>query len=191
MLKEFLRLAQLSIMDPKQGASQVLGIAPNDRVLAEFTVLVAVLAGLTAQPLLTGGGDPSGGGFGISFGPFIATLLQGGMLVVFSLATFLIGKAFGGRGDFRGAVLVVVWIQLIMLIVQMFLVLVTSFLPVSGALLTLGSLMLFFWLFSNFVAVLHAFRSAMVVLATSIVSMFVIIFAVAALLPIFVPIQVN
>jgi len=93
-----------------------------------------------------------------------------------------IGRAFGGTGRFEEAMLLVIWLQFIFILVQLVQVLAFTLLPGLAAIITILALGLFFWLLTNFIAVLHGFTSLGMVFVATILSLIGIIFAMSLVL---------
>ena len=178
MLKNLLTLATKSIMDPARSATDVLEIRFPLRIVVEMAVLVVVLSAIAAQvfsSLVPLPEDESGIFFQVSQRfPFYLALFQGAVLGLLAGATFLIGRVVGGTGGFKDTLLLMVWLHFVMLLIQIVQMVATIFLPVFNGILAAISLGLFFWLFVNFVTVLHGFRSKFKVLVGTIVAMFLL-----------------
>jgi Yip1 domain len=120
----------------------------------------------------------------MSQSPFRSAVIQWLILVVTVLAIHRIGRAFGGRASLPDALLVVVWLQVIMLGVQVLqLLALILFAPLAG-LVNLAGLVLFFWLFSSFIAEIHGFSSRWAVLAGVLGSGFSIAFVLVVVISI-------
>ena len=178
MLKNLLTYARKSIVNPMQSAKDVLQWGFPFRTVVEMAVLVVVLSAIVAQifssllPLPEG---ESGMFFSLSLRfPFYLALFQGAVLTLLTGATFLIGRVVGGTGDFKDTLLLMVWLHFVMLLVQIVQVIASTLLPSFDGILAAISLGLFFWLFVNFVTVLHGFRSKFKVFIGTIVAMFLL-----------------
>jgi hypothetical protein len=118
----------------------------------------------------------------MSQSPFRSAVIQWVILAVTVFAIHRIGRAFGGRASLPDALLVVVWLQVIMLAVQVVqLVVLILFAPLAG-LVNLAGLVLFFWLFTSFIAEIHGFASRWAVLAGVIGAGFAIAFVLVVVL---------
>jgi hypothetical protein len=97
--------------------------------------------------------------------PVRAAVIQWLLLALTVVLIHNVGRAFGGRGSFPDALLVVVWLQLLMLAIQ--LVQLAAFLlaPRLAGIIGLAALILFIWLMASFIAELHGFASRGAVIA--------------------------
>jgi len=159
-----------SFRNPQAGMRKVLAVAPGTPLMWQVLALVVVVSvGLTELQSLLFVGDAA---LFEQFlrSPFLLAAIEGGLLVVMVCATWQIGRAFGGGGDLRGALAVVVWLQIIMICLQLVQTALTLVSPLLGALVGLFGLVAFFWLFVNFVVVLHGFTSLGLVFLATVLS---------------------
>ncbi len=193
MLNQIIRLGISTLRSPKTAAADLLaaGIDRNTRYL--LAALVIVLGGLVSQLI-----------FGLSTSetdmpevqnwlatPFGTVALEAALLAVVVLATVLVGRAFGGTGNAEDALLLFSWLQVVSITVQLALYFATSLLDGlssgSGSLLgvtgilTIGVVCYLFWVFVNFVTVLHSFESALKVMFGTIATMLAIAFGITSL----------
>jgi Yip1 domain len=161
-----LALAQLTLQNPRTAARALLAEDVPLRARTAGLLLVAVASAFMASiqaGLQTEALDPVSAFLLAS--PFRAAVFQ---WLFFALTVILIhnvGRAFGGKGSFPDALLIVVWLQLLMLALQL-MQLVTFFIsPSIAGMIGLAGLVVFFWLMSSFVAELHGFASRGAVLA--------------------------
>jgi hypothetical protein len=92
--------------------------------------------------------------------PVVMGIVQAVFLVLVSLGIAVIGARFGGKGDFDGALALMVWLQAVFLVVQAFQIAAIAIgLSVLADIVSLASIPLFFWLMAQFVTVLHGFSS--------------------------------
>ncbi len=175
MTAVFLELVKISILDPKRGGRIVLSYDLSQVTIGQFAALVVVLSVIVLNlSLLTMGP--------VELSPFVVVFGQILALGVLILATFLVGRLFGGTGNLEQTVVLICWLQLVMLLLQFLQIALSAVLPFSELPLLLGmsiedaitviSLFLFFWLYANFVTVLHGFHSAMKVFVGTILTIF-------------------
>lgn len=173
-------LVRESIADPRAAARRVLALpvpAEARWMLLALVVVVSVI--LTQLALwLFGMADPSAG----PVSPLLSGGLQAAVLVVIVAAVDRIGRLFGGRGSFADALLLVTWLQVVMIALQLVQLLVLILVPPLGGLVTLASLVIFFWVFTGFVAELHGFASRGQVFVVILMSLFLLSFLVATVL---------
>ena len=182
MLDQLIQLARISLRDPKYGALKVLKNQVPLQAAIELGVLVVILGSIVSSLFfhLTVVSDEAEQ-LNLFRNPLIFTAIQGAVLCVIVLATYLIGQMVGGRGELKETLILMVWLQFIMLLYQLVQIIASMVIPVLDGLLTIVSIVLFFWLFANFVAVLHGFKSAFKVLVGTMMSMAAIIMGVLTL----------
>lgn len=155
-----------TLRDPREGASTLLNYAPVRAVIWQmllFVIVVSVLLAHATEALFSSAtAEFVSGPFALS--PFAAVAVQGGLLVLTVYAAYWIGKAFGGTGSFEEALLLITWMQFIFVVLQVVQSLAFIFFPVVAGLIGIVALGLFFWLLTNFIAVLHGFSSLGLVL---------------------------
>jgi hypothetical protein len=148
-----------SISAPKEEARTIIGLGLPTALLWQallLIVVVSVVLGQLVVLLIPMPGEP-GDMMGIS--PFAMVGLQVVSLGGMALAVHLIGRLMGGSGDFAGALAVVTWLQIVLVGVQIIQIVAMLLLPVLAPLAVWLAIVLFLWLLTNFVAVLHGFRS--------------------------------
>ncbi len=120
----------------------------------------------------------------VLFPPFTFAALQLGLTAVASLLLFSLGRAFGGRGEFPDALLLVAWIELLFLgaqIIQVVLLIV----PVISGLFGLAAIVVLIWVIVRMIQELHGFSNPFLVFLGLIVGSFlavVIVTVIAAAL---------
>ncbi|MFC2967368.1 Yip1 family protein [Acidimangrovimonas pyrenivorans] len=149
-----------SLTRPRAAMRAVLDLNLPAGILWQALVLVAVLGdlvvwgglALTAEgrALLDQGGLP---------GPLFMGALQLALLALMAVGIDRIGRAFGGEGDFAGALAVIVWLQVVMFALQFAQLLLYLLVPPIADMLGIALFAVMFWLLSNFIAELHGFRS--------------------------------
>lgn len=153
-------LARLTLSDPRRAARVLLAEGVPTRARSAGLLLVAVVSALLASLQAfegTGPMDPLSA-FMLS-SPFRAAVMQWLFLALSVVLVDRVGRAFGGRGSFADALLVVVWLQLLMLVLQVAQLVVTFVSPVLAGLLGLAGFGVFLWLMTTFIAELHGFAS--------------------------------
>lgn len=170
-----------TVKDPRGVAARMMKLGLPVSVLWQALALVVTISVLLGQgTLLLTAGD----GAALVIMPLPLALLQFTLLGVMVLAIHTIGRAMGGVGGFDGALTLVVWLQIVMVCLQ--LVQSVSFLLIPPFAVVLGyaGLVLFLWLLTNFVAVLHGFQSLGIVFVMILMSAFAIAFVISLLLAI-------
>ena len=163
-LSEILTLSGLwrhtrdTIRAPQEAAQAVLALNLPRNVLWLGLALVITLSTLLASAVLLMVPMPEAGA-GVPM-PIVMGIVQAVFLVLVSLGIAVIGARFGGKGDFDGALALMVWLQAVLLVVQAFQIAAIAIgLSVLADIVSLASIPLFFWLMAQFVTVLHGFSS--------------------------------
>ncbi len=156
-LPTLLRMAAQTLRAPRESAETILALGIPRTALAPALALVIVLTIMFGHlneflaPATTEGQ--------IVIDPMTLGLLQFASLMITAIAVFWIGRAFGGTGRFDEGLLLMIWLQFILLCLQ---VLQTALLVISmqlASLVAVISVVLFLYLLTHFVAVLHGFKS--------------------------------
>ena len=180
-LNSLLAMVWRTIRNPREGAEEVLSLGVPREALWTALLLVVVMSILLAQGtslLVTG--TPSMGGLPIS--PVVAGFVQFLLMVVMIFAIFWIGRAMGGTGSFEEAILLVAWLQFIMVCLQAVQTVALLIVPPFAGLIGVFGLVLFLWLLTNFIAVLHGFNSLAQVFLMILVSTFGLAFGLSLIL---------
>lgn len=163
-LSEILTLSGLwrhtrdTIRAPQEAAQAVLALNLPRNVLWLGLALVITLSTLLASAVLLMVPMPEASA-GVPM-PIVMGIVQAVFLVLVSLGIAVIGARFGGKGDFDGALALMVWLQAVFLVVQAFQIAAIAIgLSVLADIVSLASIPLFFWLMAQFVTVLHGFSS--------------------------------
>ncbi|MFN4100885.1 MAG: YIP1 family protein [Pararhodobacter sp.] len=174
---EFVDLMRLSVVDPAEGGRQLLAF---DAPLAvRWMLLVATVLGsvvlLYSVPVMTGdlGELPS---------PFGFAATQAVMNVVVITLIAIVGRAFGGEGNFGDALWLMGWLQTLtagLLILQIVAVLV---LPGLGMPIGVASVALSIWVLVGYVCAVHGFKSRILVLVSGIMTFVLLSFALSVIL---------
>lgn len=172
-----------TIARPQDEAETVMAenLAPG-ALWTMLTIVVAISVVLGQGSLLLT--DPSGG---ILTNPYLANpllmfVVQMAILVVMIFATYHIGQWMGGMGGFAPTIAVVTWLQFVLVCVQVVQTAAMFLLPPLADLLGIAGLVLFLWLFTNFVAVLHGFQSLGLVFVMILMSAFGVTFVISLIL---------
>ncbi len=163
-----LGLIRETIASPQDAARLVLRAALPMQTRWEALALVILLSAILSQAaafIMA----PDGGG---AAGPVQASMIQAVALGLTIFGMHVIGRAMGGQGNLADAVLLVAWLQGVMVAAQALQVVALLILPPVSVLIGVLSIVLFLWLLTNFVAVLHGFESLGKVFAAIIMSAF-------------------
>lgn len=184
-LNHILRMVGRTIRSPREGAEEVLALGVPKEALWTIFALVIVLSVILTQitAMIVGvANDPAAPVFFTS--PVASGLIQIVLLTMMVAAVQAVGRAFGGTGQFPEALLLVTWLQFIMVCLQVAQTLALIILPPLAQIIGMISLVLFLWLLTNFVAVLHGFRSLAQVFVMILVSAFGFAFVATLILAI-------
>lgn len=175
-----------TLVRPRGAARQLLGLDLALGILVQAAVLTACLAmvlGYAAVQL-----SPPGTSDAVSEAligqPLRGAALQLVMMAAAAGLTARIGRLFGGTGSLRGALALVVWLNMMMVILQVVQLAALLFWPPLAVLIALGTLFWALWAFVSFVAELHGFGNALLVLAGTVLTLIVLFFGIAMLLAI-------
>lgn len=145
-------------------------------LVAVVITIIAILSTLTLDPATRAAiRVPS---------PFVSALIQAGVLVLAAGVIHLVGQATGGRGSFPDALILMVWLQAALIPVQLAQVVAQAINMQLAQVVFFGSIGLFFWFLTSFVAELQGYRRRVLVLLGIIVVMAVMGLLLA---PLFMP----
>ena len=177
-----------SLYNPKQGMTRVLGWNLDRGSLWLAAVLVVIISVLLNGILVMIRPELLSGPQLIPTSPFLQTLVIWGGLVMSVYGAHFIGRMFGGTGEFDDSMHAMIWLQTIMLVFQAAQIVLMILSDGLGAMVSMAAFVLTVWLFVNFVALIHGFKSLWMVFAGFIASSIglafglVIIYAVFAVL---------
>lgn len=174
---EILALVGLSLRSPVQGGQAILRLNPEMGVrwtLLAAAILMGVVVGY-ALPVLIGaaGGLPS---------PMTMAGVQLGVNIAAIGLITGVGRAFGGQGDFAGALWLMGWFQVVMLVLQVVQLVIALMLPGLTFFVASITVGLFFWILTGFICALHGFRSQVLVLLGVFATLIAAAFAVTIIL---------
>ena len=192
VFSHFLSLLRLTLSDAQSGARAVLGGALPAQAMWTLFLLVMALSGFLSQLtllLVPFEGEEvliPGSGFFLGF-------MVGGVILLMSVCIRWIGRAFDGTGTMRETILLIIWLQYVMVAVQVVQTALALIAPGLGVLVGWIGMGLMFWLLTNFIAVLHGFKSLGMVFFMILASAVGVAFGVSLLLAIvsiFIPLGV-
>ena len=181
-------LLKLTFQSPREAAAVLMRLPLPDAARWGALVLMAVTSALVmygvsaAAPMVGPEGEVIA-----TPGPFFWAGMVGFGMAMTALLAHAVGRWRGGRGTLPDAVLLVAWLQVVQLTlvaVQMVLLLVV---PPLAAVLEIGSVVIFLWLLTNFVAELHGFQSLGRVFAGVIITFVVMVIVMTVLFLPFLP----
>ena len=183
MLTDFVKLVINTIKDPKQVALKISLVTLPPVTLWSLVVLVVIISVLLSElanwllPV-----KPTQTSLILISSPFLATVILTVLMTVMIFLTFYIGKLFGGTGSIESTISVIVWLQTTMIALQVVQLILIPFLPSLAMILGFFAGILFFWLYVNFILVLHSFTSLGKVFFGVIASMLGVIFLFSLLI---------
>lgn len=190
VMSDLWALARLTVRDPRQGMRGVLQTNPPSGVRMTALALIAVASSLMMHVSLWLAPTPAPNPLieMLIATPFTTAGVQIVVLLIASWLIFQVGKAWGGQGSFGDAVLAVVWLQVFLLALQAGQTVGLALIPVVAVLIGPLSLVVFFWLQTQFVAEVHGFRSGAKVFLGIILTIFAVSFlAVFLIMALFGP----
>ncbi len=105
-------------------------------------------------------------------GPFVTAVVQFVLLLLAAQLLYRVGRWRGGHGTLAQSVLAIAWLQVVMFLLQLVQIALLLILPPLGIAAGYVSLVIFFWLVSNFTAEVHGFQSLPAVLAGIVITLF-------------------
>ncbi|MDA1239182.1 MAG: YIP1 family protein, partial [Proteobacteria bacterium] len=149
-----------TLKDPREGASNILAFAPTRQMLWFSMIVVVIISILMSEianymlPVV-----PDNTIIVVMDIPLLAAGILMFIMVVMIYCTHYIGQACGGNGRLDESFSVVIWLQSIMISLQLLQLLIIPFFPNLAVVFGLFGGVVFFWLYINFVTVLHGFNS--------------------------------
>lgn len=190
-VKTLLIAARDTLQQPKVGARALLqmGLPANVgwMALVLMAVVSAVVSALSFAMSAPGEDQALDQALMLLFrNPIQLAFYQGVALLIGIMLIYGVGRMFGGRGSLNQAVLLIAWLEFIMLLLQLaqFVILPIST-PMAAAIGMFG-FVLFLWLLTNFIAVLHGFESNVAVFMAIVGTILAVSFAAAILIVAFV-----
>lgn len=176
-------LLRETLRDPRSGAQRVMAVNMPDAARWQALALVVVLSVLLVQLAiaLVPGGDPEMAGPAAG-GAFRMGIVQGVALLLTVVAVHYVGRAFGGTGMFRDALILLAWLQFVTLCFQVMQIISMLIFPPLSSLVAIASVAVFLWLLVSFIQTLHGFESRGKVLLGIVLSFFGLAFVLSLVL---------
>lgn len=155
-----------SFLRPRAAARRVLGLDLPMPFLLEAAVLVTTVGmvlGYAAFSLAPEAIDQVSAT--VLASPLLGAAMQLAVMAVVVGLTMRVGRLFGGTGGVQGALAIVVWLNAMMVLLQAAQLVSLVVLPPLAAVVAIISIVWVLYAFACFVAELHGFRNAAVVLA--------------------------
>jgi hypothetical protein len=148
-----------TLATPQEGLRQVLDWRLDRGSLWAAAVVVVIISVLLNGLLVVIKPELLAGPQMIPTSPFIQALVVWGGMILTVYGTHYIGKMFGGTGSFDQSLCGVIWLQTVLLVFQVGQVVLLTVSEGVGAMASIGLFVYTVWLFVNFVAVIHGFKS--------------------------------
>jgi hypothetical protein len=172
-----------SLIRPRAAARRVLALGVPLAELLQAAVLVTcagMVLGYLALRASPGAIDAISAA--VLASPLVGAAVQLGVLALIVVLTTRIGRLFGGGGDLLGALALIVWLNVMMLLIQVVQLVTLVVVPPLASVLAVITLVWLVWAFANFVTELHGFQNPLLVLGGTVLTMIVLFFTVAMLL---------
>lgn len=163
---DVLPLVIATFKDPRKAARKLISERLPAQAIWLGLALVSVLASIILQLSLAALGDEqilNAAGAALRH-PVTGTIYQAGSILLIAGLMTLVGRIFGGEGQFLDALLLIVWLEFVLTVLAVVQLITLLAVPILGAILSLLSIPLFMWLMVSFAVVLHNFRSPLLVL---------------------------
>ncbi len=168
-----LALAELTLRNPREAARVLLaeGVPLSARKLG--LLFVAVMSVLLASIEIGTTSDPVPPVIAFMMAsPLRLAAFEWLMLALSVLMIHRIGRSFGGTGSLADALLITIWVEFLMLGPQVLQLLIGLVSADLAGIIGIGSLAMFLWLITSFIAELHGFRSRPLVFLGMVVASF-------------------
>ena len=172
------RLVIDSVLRPREAARRLFALGLSFEQLAQGALLVScagtvlVYAAGRLLPTTTGADFAQ-----MASAPLLTAALSLVELAVLVALVTRVGRFFGGAGDMLGGFALVVWLNVVVLILLALVLLTALLVPPLALLMALAILVWMLWAPAQFVAELHGFQNAVVVLAGMVLAMLVLFLA--------------
>ena len=180
-LRDVTALLRLTLTDPASGARAVLSMGvPREHHWTLFLLAIALsgaiyqLTVLILQPEAPEGARlPSG---------FTAAAVTGGSILLLAAAIGWIGRLAGGTGPLENVLLLVIWFQFVLIALQVIEIAVMLIAPFLGSVVFIAFVAYVVWVLTNFIAVVHGFRSLGRVFLGMVMAFFALVFLLSLIL---------
>ncbi|MFT3972603.1 MAG: Yip1 family protein [Amaricoccus sp.] len=175
-------LIAASFLRPRAAARRVLALDLDVPVLLQAALLVTAVGMVLGYAALRLAPDAIDAVSASVLGtPLLGAVAQLAVMAVVVFLAARVGRLFGGVGDVRGALALVVWLNAMMVLLQAVQLVALALLPMLAAVVAIASIVWVLSAFACFVAELHGFRNAAVVLAGILATSVVLMLGVAIL----------
>lgn len=165
MNEQLKALIRLTVQDPRAAAAGLLAdkaAGAQAMPLAIVVVILGVFLSFGQSMIMPVA--PHAFGASMLQNPLLLAVIQFMGLMISTIAILVIGRIFGGRGNFEQTLILSVWLQFFMLVVQLPIILIAIVAAPIASVLYTAAIFFFLYLTVSFVAELHGFRSRLKVL---------------------------
>jgi hypothetical protein len=175
-------LLRLTVTDPRAAMGALLRFDLPRGAALQMLILGAVLSAMSTWLAMVVQPFPDAAVMALVLGYPAAFAVSSVMVaMLLSVSLYRVGLALGGKGDLTGAILLIGWLQVMMVVLQMAEIVVVLALPaVIGVIASVLALGLVIWIAVSMTAALHRFAGAGVAVAT-LIGAFVLTFLGLAL----------
>ncbi|QHQ34810.1 Yip1 family protein [Algicella marina] len=147
-----------SLLKPREAGRAVLGWPFATGTYMQLAALTAAVSTIVSTLTFQPADDLPRTIITVLLGqPLLLALLQFGGAVLLAVLMTAGGRMFGGRGDFRGAIALVAWFNIVSIAIQLFFSVTSILLPPLAMLVGIFLIIWFFWALTAFTAELHGF----------------------------------
>ncbi len=171
-------LARETLTQPREAARRLIALNPPMRELIGAALAISCCGILLAYATMRFGGtmidDVSAR---LLSTPLLAAGMEFAVMLTVAWLTWKVGVLFGGKGTLRGATVLVVWLNALLLTIQALQLASLAILPALAAALALIGMVWALWAFANFVTELHDFENPLMVMGGVVLTGLVLLIA--------------
>lgn len=179
-LAGLMQAARLTLLAPREAARRIMAMqlpASIGWLGMALAVVLSALLSVISSKLSPFEVEPT---YATLFASPLRLAMLQGLLLLMSLALIMgLGRAFGGKGRFSDALVLMAWLEAVLILIQAAQMVLLLISPQIAVLLGLVSFCIFLWVLAVFIAELHGFASGMKVLGVIFLSFFVLSFVMA------------
>ena len=174
-------LLRLTLTQPAEAARAVIGMGlPREHHWTLFLLAIA-LSGAVWQLTVLVLRPEAPEGMALPSG-LTAAAVTGGSILLLAAAIRWIGRLAGGSGSLEQIMLLMIWFQIVLVALQVVEIVAMLVAPVLGPVVFFVVAAITLWVLTNFIAVVHGFRSLGRVFLGMVVAAFALAFVLSLLL---------
>lgn len=177
----WLALVGRTLVDPRGAAEALLALRFNRGILWSLLVLVSILSVLVFKASLAVLPAQVSPQLAQS-SPFALTIVLGAGLTMMVFAFYLTGQMLGGKGRFPGALLLMIWWQVMAMAIQIVQTLGLVLMPLIGGLISILGLGYLLYCLAVFVDAMHGFGNLFKALMTIVIASFGLLLGMSVIL---------